>query len=145
MKPLEVPSSVTAGGAKAKTIASLIWLKAPIARPATAFTESSSPRSSQSLRFTKAMPAFWPEPPKLKPCTVKIDLSAVFSFSMKCFSTFFITSMVRSCVAPTGAFTIVKSEPWSSSGRNEVGRRRKHHHHHRGERGEDEPEALRAG
>ncbi len=33
-------------------------------------------RSDQSFRLIHAMPVFWPLPPKLKPCTVKIDFTA---------------------------------------------------------------------
>ena len=47
------------------------------------FHTRDGPRSSQSFRFTKAMPAFCPWPPKLKPCTVKKDFIASFSLSMK--------------------------------------------------------------
>ena len=76
-----VPSSVTGGGAMANTMASLIWLKAPMARPAIAFTLASAlVRSSQSLSLTNTMPLFWPLPAKLKPCTAKVDSMWVLSF-----------------------------------------------------------------
>ena len=77
-----VPSSVTGGGASANTMASLIWLKAPMARPTIAVTLASSlVRSSQSLSFTKTIPLFWPLPAKLKPCTEKVDSMMSASFS----------------------------------------------------------------
>ena len=58
-------------------------------------------RSSQSLSLTKAMPAFWPLPAKLKPATVKHRLDRVLlvrpgSAARPARS----PSSVRSCVAP---------------------------------------------
>ena len=83
-KPVALPSSITAGGAKAKTIASRICEKAPMARPVIGLTlRSGRLRNSQSLSMTKPMPMFWPLPPKLKPATVKIERVASFSLSMK--------------------------------------------------------------
>ena len=75
------------------------------------------------MRLTKARPLFWPLPPKLKPCTLKTAFTASCSFSRKCRSSFSIDCIVRSCVAPTGAITWLSRYPWSSAGRNELGRR----------------------
>jgi hypothetical protein len=105
-------------------MASLICMNAPIARPAIAATCcDGSLRSSQSLSSTKPMPAFWPEPAKLKPATVKIEATESASSSRKWRSTVFSTSSVRSWVAPTGSWAWTNMMPWSSSGRNAVGRR----------------------
>ena len=69
------------GGASANTIASWICENAPIARPTSAPTLASSlSRSSQSFSFTNAMPLFWPEPAKLKPCTENTDSMCSASF-----------------------------------------------------------------
>ena len=124
MKPAAVPSSGMAGGANANTNASLMPASAIIARPATALMPSSSDsRSLQSLSVTKAMPLFWPLPPKLKPCTLNTDSTVSFSFSRKCCSSFSIDCIVRCWVEPTGVCTWANSMPWSSAGRNELGRR----------------------
>ena len=112
-----------AGGGNAKMKASLICDSAPIARPVTAITLSAAPRSLQSLSLTKATPVFWPMPEKLKPCTANTDSTAPASFSRKWFSSRAIDSSVRSWVAPTGPWTIASITPWSSLGRNELGRR----------------------
>ena len=69
------------------------------------------------------MPAFWPEPEKLKPCTVNTDSTVFFSSLRKWSCTLSSTWLVRIAVAPTGACTNTSIQPWSSSGRNEVGRR----------------------
>ncbi|KAG1079883.1 hypothetical protein G6F55_013988 [Rhizopus delemar] len=103
--------------------ASLIWPSAAIARPVIGITPLSASRSLQSFSLTKAMPAFCPMPAKLKPCTENTDSTASFSFCRKWFSSAVIDSSVRSWVAPTGACTSAISTPWSSLGRNELGRR----------------------
>ncbi len=109
-----------------KMKASLTWLSAAMPRWAMEeAADSSSVRSSQSVSLTKAMPAFWPMPAKLKPCTLSTDSTYSDSFSRKWFSSARIDSMVRSWVAPTGVCTIAISTPWSSSGRNELGVRMK--------------------
>ena len=126
VKPPEVPSSITAGGTKANTMASRICANAPIARPAIDLTSwPGALRSSQCFRFTKPMPMCWPLPPKEKPATVKMARTVSFSFSRKWSSTFFSTSSVRSWVAPAGSMTWLNITPWSSSGRKEVGMRTK--------------------
>ena len=60
-------------------------------------------RSSQSFSLTKAMPVFWPLPPKLKPATAKTDCDRGVPRSRKWFSTCSTTASVRSCVAPAAA------------------------------------------
>src|SRR5690606_7161919 len=117
-------SSGMAGGEKAKMTASLTWLSAPMARPATALAlMSSASRSLQSRSLMKATPLFWPRPAKLKPWTLNTDSTESFSSSRKYCYSFMMDSMVRSWVAPTGAFTMENRTPWSSSGRNEPGTR----------------------
>ena len=62
-KPVDVPSSITGGGAKANTTASRRRLKTPMAFCTTASTLSPGlSRWSQSFSLTKAMPVFWPIP-----------------------------------------------------------------------------------
>ena len=123
-KPDEVPSSGTAGGITANTMASRIWPNTPMARPATtpAFRLAAL-RSSKSLRRTKARPAFWPAPLKLKPETVNTDCTASFSSIRKWSRTLSSTPRVFSWVAPAGSWTRVIMIPWSSSGRKALGRR----------------------
>ena len=83
-KPLALPSSDTAGGTIAKTVALRIFDSVSIARPATAAAFSSGrTRSPQGLSFTKAKPAFWPLPAKLKPATEKIESTASFCSTRK--------------------------------------------------------------
>ncbi|MNV43214.1 hypothetical protein D3C71_1349210 [compost metagenome] len=118
-----MPSSGIAGGGKAKMKASLIWPSAPIARPVIGPTPWSALRSFQSLSLMKDMPAFWPMPAKLKPCTENTDSTASVSFFRKWSSSWYIASSVRSWVAPTGVCTSAIRMPWSSLGRNELGRR----------------------
>ena len=114
-----------AGGDIANAIASLICMSPPIALPAIACALCSLPgRSLQSLSLTKPMPVFCPLPPKLKPCTVKMDSMSSFAVSRNTCSTCFTDSSVRSWVAPTGAWMMVISTPWSSSGRKPLGVRR---------------------
>ena len=64
---------------------------------------------------------FWPAPPRLKPATVNSPSTASFSSTRKCCSTFFSTSIVRSCVAPAGSTAWTSTIPWSSSGRKALG------------------------
>ena len=95
---------------------------APKARPASALAEwAGSLRSSQSFSVTKARPAFWPWPEKLKPITPTM-LCTSGCFRMKP-STCCMTDSARSCVAPGGSCTFTMMLPWSSCGRNELGRR----------------------
>ncbi|MDT4844248.1 hypothetical protein FQZ97_781990 [compost metagenome] len=123
LKPDEAPSSGMGGGLSGKMNASRMPESAPKARPATAWAELPSPeRSDQSLSVTKASAAFWPWPEKLKPSTpTMLCTSGCWSMNP---STCFITASVRSCVAPGGSCTLTSKLPWSSLGRNEVGRRR---------------------
>ncbi len=123
-KPPARPSSGMGGGANAKAIASLICIRAPIARPATASTCSSAGlRSSQFFRLMNAVAVFCPLPPKLKPCTPNTETTVSFSSSRKCRSTFSSACIVRCWVAPTGVITCANKEPWSSAGRNALGNR----------------------
>lgn len=70
-----------AGGASAKTRASLIFEKNAIARPAIAGAVEAAPlRSSNGLSWMKAMPMFCPAPPKPKPAEAKMPCTASFSF-----------------------------------------------------------------
>ena len=78
-------------------------------------------RSDQSLSVMKASAAFCPCPEKLKPSTLTMPCTSG-CLRMKP-STCFITSSVRSCVAPGGSCTFTSMVPWSSLGRNEVGKR----------------------
>ena len=65
---------------KAKTWASRIFEKVRMARWAMAGARFWTPlRSFQSRRRTKAMPRFWPEPPKLKPEMTKAPAILAFS------------------------------------------------------------------
>ena len=145
LKPLEVPSSSTAGGTKANTIASLICENAPMARPAIDFTSCPGAwRSSQGSRLTKPMPMFWPWPAKLKPATVKIERTLPFSFSRYWCSTFFSTSTVRSWVAPAGRMTWVNITPWSSSGRKDGRHAQEQQHQHADDGDIDHQEAQAA-
>ncbi len=74
------PSSVTAGGVKTKTFASLTDAKAFWARAATVSARSRAPgRSSQGLSRMKATPALCPREPKLKPAIDITDSMASFS------------------------------------------------------------------
>jgi len=107
-----VPSSSTAGGTKANTIASRICWNAPIARRATDATSvPGAVRTLQSFMPTKPSPMFWPPPAKLKPAAVKIERTLSFSFSRKCCSTLRSTLLVRSWVAPAGSVTCVNNTP----------------------------------
>ncbi|MCY1556598.1 hypothetical protein D9M68_933590 [compost metagenome] len=110
------------GGLSGKMNASRTPESAPKARPATASAElPGAVRSSQSLSVMNASAAFWPWPEKLKPSTpTMLCTSGCWSMNP---STCFITASVRSCVAPGGNCTLTSSVPWSSLGRNEVGRR----------------------
>ena len=128
VKPLALPSSGIGGGLSGKMKASRTPDSAPKARPASACAESPSPlRSSQSLSVTKARPAFWPWPEKLKPSTPTM-LCTSGCLRMKP-STCFMTSSVRSCVAPGGSCTLTMMLPWSSL-RQEGGRHAQEREHH---------------
>ncbi len=117
-KPVAVPSSVTAGGGNAKIIASRMPESARIALLATAWARSSGRlRRSQSRSLTKVMPWFWPRPAKPNPEMFMHDSTASFWSSRKWRRTFVWTSWVCSSVEPTGSWTWVMMEPWSSSGR----------------------------
>jgi hypothetical protein len=117
---------MTAGGVKAKTMASRMEAKMPMARPARASARRSGrSRRFQSLSLTKAMALFWPLPAKLKPATENTDSTASASSSRKWSSTVRRTARVRGWVAPAGNWTWVKMKPWSSSGRKAVGMRTK--------------------
>jgi hypothetical protein len=78
-------------------------------------------RRLQSFRATKALPAFWPRPLKLKPLTAKMVSTLFFSAPLKYCSICLVTSWVRGSVAPAGSVHITMMLPWSSSGRKLVG------------------------
>ena len=79
-KPFELPKPGTIGGASAKTRPSLIWLKAIMARPATADADRLADlRLSNGFNLTKAMPTFCPQPLKPKPAAVSTPSTASFS------------------------------------------------------------------
>ena len=71
-------------------------------------------RSLQSFSVTKARPAFWPLPEKLKPSTETMFCTSGCA-SMKA-STCCITASVRFCVAPGGSCTLTRMLPWSLVG-----------------------------
>ncbi|MNC24610.1 hypothetical protein D3C75_726670 [compost metagenome] len=120
---MALPSSSTAGGAKANTIASRKVKKCCWARWARANTLFSFERSSQGLSMMKAMPELWPRPAKLKPLTVNTD-DTVSASSLSRYSRIWsTTTCVRSALEPAGVCTWAKSTPWSSSGRKAVGMR----------------------
>ncbi len=121
-KPVALPSSATAGGAKAKTRASRMVAKNPKALATTPLTLSASPlRSFHGRSLTKAKPMFWPLPAKLKPATENTPLTASFWSTRKWCSTWRSTSSVRALVAPGGSCASTNSVPWSSSGRKPTG------------------------
>ena len=60
LKPVALPSSGIAGGAKAKTMASRMPPSLPMAAPRPPPPCSGARRSLQSFSVMKAMPAFWP-------------------------------------------------------------------------------------
>ena len=77
--PVATPSSVTAGGGKAKIMAPRIREKAPMARPATAWAFSSGfCRRSQSFSLTKTIPWFCPRPEKTIPEIAMQEATASF-------------------------------------------------------------------
>ena len=79
-KPVAVPSSIMAGMLNGKTMASLIWLKATVARlmmDSTLFYRRCA--LPQGFRLTNAIPEFCPRPLKLKPLTVKTLSTLAFS------------------------------------------------------------------
>ena len=123
VKPELTPSSGIGGGLSAKMKASFTRDSAPMARPAMALAECCGPgRSSQGLSVTNEMPAFCPWPENEKPITATMLLtSGCLSMKASACST---TARVRSCVAPGGSWMLSRMLPWSSCGRNEVGRRR---------------------
>ncbi|MCY1425341.1 hypothetical protein D9M71_411270 [compost metagenome] len=123
-KPVALPSSSTAGGAKANTRASMKRSKCFCARSARANTLFSLPsRSSHGLSMMKAMPELCPRPAKLKPVTVNTELTAADSSFSRYSRIWSTTFCVRSEVEPAGVCTWANSTPWSSSGRNAVGMR----------------------
>jgi len=83
-KPLACPSSTTAGGAKANTMALRILENSPMARPARAVTRRSArSRRCQSLSLMKENPEFCPRPEKLMPEMVNTASTASLSCSKK--------------------------------------------------------------
>ena len=86
--------------------------------------------AAQSLSRTKAMPAFWPAPPKLKPETVKTPSTASFScFEVVVGRPASSARSVRSCVGADRQLHLVIRMPWSSSGRNDGGQPGEHAAH----------------
>ncbi|MNT18783.1 hypothetical protein D3C72_1540000 [compost metagenome] len=124
LKPVALPSSITAGGAKAKTIASRKLKKCFCARWARSNTLwPSAVRSSHGLSMRNARPELWPRPAKLKPVTVNTEFTVSFSSSSRYSRIWSTTAWVRSALAPDGVCTWANSTPWSSSGRKAVGMR----------------------
>ena len=122
LKPDDEPSSGMGGGLKGKMNASRMPLNAPKARPAKACAElPASLRSDQSLSVTNARAAFCPWPEKLKPSTLTMPCTSGCLSTKP--STCCMTASVRSRVAPGGNCTLTSIVPWSSAGKNEVGRR----------------------
>ncbi len=77
-----------------------------MARPATAWADCDARgRSLKSRIRTKARPAFWPAPAKLKPETVKTESTESFSSLRKWSETCLSTAWVRSSVAPGASCT----------------------------------------
>ncbi|MNZ95964.1 hypothetical protein D3C78_1151390 [compost metagenome] len=99
-KPLDVPRPSTGGGSTAKVTASLIWLRATLARSAIEAAESSLPRSDQSLSVLNASAAFCPLPEKLNPRIT--TLSRMPGSPALCASTCSATCTVRFLLAPGG-------------------------------------------
>ena len=125
-KPLALPSSVTAGGVKAKTLASLIEARAFWTRAATASARSrASVRSSHGLKRTQATAAFWPREPKLKPAMERTDSIDSFSSVSRWVEMRASTCLDCSMVLPGGRMACTYISPWSSCGRKPVGRRLK--------------------
>ncbi|MNP18976.1 hypothetical protein D3C76_1114830 [compost metagenome] len=122
-KPVALPSSSTAGGAKANTIASRKVKKCCWARWARANTLFSWERSPHGLSMMNAMPELWPRPAKLKPLTVNTDETVSASSLSRYSRIWSTTTWVRSALEPAGVCTWANSTPWSSSGRNAVGMR----------------------
>ena len=82
--PLALPSSMTAGGVKAYTLALWICENARMALSATAPALSSGRlRSFQSLSLIKAIPIFCPRPAWFWPLIVRMHSTASFSFTRK--------------------------------------------------------------
>ena len=82
VEPLGMPSSMTAGGGKAKTMALRIAGKGPMALPAMALAfRSARSRSFQSFSLMNTMPLFCARPEKPMPAMVMQDSTASFSFS----------------------------------------------------------------
>ncbi|MNR13300.1 hypothetical protein D3C85_1296970 [compost metagenome] len=82
-KPVALPSSSTAGGAKANTIASRKLKKCCWARCARLNTLFSAERSPHGLSMMNAMPELWPRPAKLKPLTVNTEATVSASLSSR--------------------------------------------------------------
>jgi hypothetical protein len=123
LKPEAGPVRESAAGSAGKMKASRMPIRRAEGAPGQGLRRTAGPvRSAQSFSVTKASAAFWPWPEKLKPSTPTM-LCTSGCLSMKP-STCCITSSARSCVAPGGSCTLTSRLPWSSLGRNEVGRRR---------------------
>ncbi|MNC40794.1 hypothetical protein D3C75_895280 [compost metagenome] len=84
LKPVALPSSITAGGAKANTSASRKPKKRCWARCASSNTPCpGSLRSLHGLRLMNAMAELCPRPAKLKPLTVNTELTTSPSSSSR--------------------------------------------------------------
>ena len=102
----------------ANRVASRIVPSSLVARRAMAWAVLSSPlRCDQFFSDTKAIPAFWPLPLKLKPSTVKMTSVLAFSLVRNQSVTWRRTSAVRTAVAPAGRVYWTMISPWSSTGR----------------------------
>ena len=122
-KPLATPSSITAGGEKAKARPSRNLRKGPHGPAGDGRRAFSSGlcRSFQSLSLTKASPMFWPRPAKLKPATVITPSTVFFSSSMKVLL-HLPDHLDGSILGRSGRqLDLADEKPWSSSGRKAVG------------------------
>ena len=92
------------------TNASRMLLRAWVARPASEPADCSSVvRSDQSFSVAKASAMFGPVPEKLKP--TMLTMAASSGCFIMYVSTSFITSTVRSWVAPGGSCTFTITKP----------------------------------
>ena len=73
-------------------------------------------RSSQCVCVTKIEAALLRNPPPRKSNPVNAITYALAELEWIAFSTSATTLSVRSSVAPSGRITVVKNQPWSSSG-----------------------------
>ena len=119
LKPAFEPSPRTAGGCMTNTLASRMLASAWVARWATSPADwLGKGRWAQVFSRTKPRAELWSP---LKPDTwLKLTTSG---WARKYSRTWSSTCCSRASAAPAGKFTLTKTKPWSSSGKNEVGNR----------------------